>query len=165
MWCRFPGEAMLPQAILMSTSLSLNLRATLGAIAQHVLSRRQKRLILFSTLTAVLKQDDELDKQTLEKLNLVMRLSSDVEAMKFPVKYIRSAVWKGGAPIRIPDFVFAKQASEQDVQTALSELVTKIPRWLRYKDAEMKSDAERFLLNGREYLDRRRNRTASQVHA
>lgn len=146
----------------MSTAISFNLRATLGAIGQHVLSRRMKKLILFSSLTAVLRQDDELDKQTLEKLNLVMGLSSDVEAMKFPV-YIRSAIWKGGAPILIPAELFAKNPSELTVQTVLSELISKVPRSLRFgTDAEMKSDFERYLTHGREYLDRRRG---SRVNA
>jgi len=115
-----------------------------------------KKLILFSSLTAVLRQDDALDKQTLEKLNLVMGLSSDVEAMKFPV-YIRSAIWKGGAPIRIPSELFSKNPSDLAIQTVLSELIAKVPRSLRYgNDAEMKADFERYLMNGREYLDRRR---------
>ena len=140
----------------MSTSLSLNLRATLGAIGQYVVPRRMKKLILFSSLTAVLRQDDKLDEQTLEKLNFVMGLSTDVEAMKFPV-YIRSAIWKGGAPIQIPGELFAKNPSEQTLQTVLSELIAAVPRALRYgRDAEMKSDFELYLAHGREYLDRRR---------
>jgi hypothetical protein len=144
----------------MSLSFSLNFKAALGAIAPYVVSRRMKKLILFSSLTAVLKQDDVLDKQTLEKLNLVMGLSNDVEAMNFPV-YMRSAIWKGGAPIQVPDAVFSKYPSEQDLQTVLSELISKIPHWLRYgKDAEMQSDATRYLLHGREYLDRRKQAKA-----
>lgn len=140
----------------MSTSFPLNLRATLGAVVPYMLPKRMKKLILFSSLTAVLRQDDVLDKQTLEKLNFVMKLSTDVDAMKLPV-YMRSAIWKGGAPIQIPESVFSKQPKEQDIQRLIAEFISKIPRWLRYgRDDEMKTDAERYLLHGREFLDRRR---------
>lgn len=140
----------------MSTSFPLNLRATLGAIAPYVVPKRMKKLILFSSLTAALRQDDVLDKQTLEKLNFVMNLSTDVDAMKLPV-YMRSAIWKGGAPIQIPESLFSKQPKAQDMQGVISEFISKIPRWLRYgRDDEMKRDAELYLLHGREFLDRRR---------
>lgn len=140
----------------MSTSFPLNLRVTLGTIAPYMLPKRMKKLILFSSLTAVLRQDDVLDKQTLEKLNFVMKLSTDVDAMKLPV-YMRSAIWKGGAPIQIPEAVFSKQPRMQDMQDVIGEFISKIPRWLRYgQDDEMKSDAERYLMHGQEFLDRRR---------
>lgn len=145
----------------MSTTFPLNLRATLGAVGQHLLPRRMKKLILFSSLTAVLRQDDTLDKQTLEKLNFVMGLASDVEAMKLPV-YMRSSIWKGGAPIQITEAIFSRQSDKlQAVSTAVEQLLAKIPPSLRYApEAQMKGDIEKYLTNARDYLDRRRTARA-----
>lgn len=126
-------------------------------LAHALIPRRTKRLILYASLTALLKQQSELDRQTLEKLNQVMGLTTEtVDAMNLPVK-LRVAIWKGSQPIRIPDTFFTQQPNEQDLQSTLAELIAKIPAWLRYgKDTELKADVQRYLMHSGDYLDRRR---------
>lgn len=126
-------------------------------LLQWLTPRRTKRLILYASLTAVLKQQSVLDHRTLEKLNHVMALSSvAVDSMNLPVM-LRTAIWKGQEPIRIPETFFTQPIAEQDIQSTIGEFIAKIPGWLRYgKESELRADVQRYLLHANDYLDRRR---------
>lgn len=147
----------------MSLSLTGTLRRGLSGFVQHALPEHMKKLILYASLTGMLKEEKALDKQTLEKLNTVMGLSSDVEAMKLPV-FVGSAIWKGEKPIDIPTELISKPWNEsdaqsrvqtlRDVQSRVDTLLSKIPKWLRYgDDAKRRSDVQLYLLHCNEYLE------------
>lgn len=125
-------------------------------IIQFVTPKRMKRLILYASLTALLKQQAELDRQTLEKLNEVMRLSTvDIDSMRLPV-YLRAAIWRDIGPIEIPQSFFVRKLTEQEIQPTLTELLRKIPKWLRYGNPhELREDASHYLQNCSDYLSRR----------
>ena len=137
------------------STFSVNLRNTAGTVSQKILPRRTKRLILYASLTAQLRQQSELDTQTLVKLNDVMRLSGEVDAMKLPA-YLREAIWRGREQIDIPDSFFSRHPDPKDMDNTVKTLSQAIPQWLRYdRDPEIVKELRKYFTHVSELLDRR----------
>jgi len=136
-------------------SMTLSIRHGVGGLAHVLLPRHIKRLMLYSSLTAIIRHQPELDRDTLEKLNDVMHLSSDVDAMKFPV-FIKRAIWKGEQPIQIHPDMFVGSPTATNVDALAQQLIDKIPRWLRYDhESTLHDEVTHYLRHCRDYLDRR----------
>jgi hypothetical protein len=113
-------------------------RAALGKFCQTTmqkkLPRRSKRIIFVAAIAGRLENTDTLSSETLAKLNAVLKLSPDDNALKFPV-YLSEIIWRG-KPLE-------NLASLEDVGTDIVKWAHEtVPFWLAYgRASDMVSDA------------------------
>ena len=118
-----------------------------GFLAEH-LSARTKRLVFLASLTARVKETNELNDETLSKLNKLMALSNDASALKLPV-YLSKAVWHGKDSRTIFNGdVVNSDISSGRIKDMAFNVIASMPAWLRYgSDGDMANDVKRFIDN------------------
>jgi hypothetical protein len=111
-----------------------------GLLMKH-LPNRTKRLILFASLSARMCNTTRFDKSTLSKLNQVMLLGSDDNALTLPVQ-LSKVIWKGDAGVQ----VHYPEPQAVDPEEAISRVFEAIPQWLRYAQPEtIRADLMTFM--------------------
>lgn len=127
-------------------------RATLG-LFRTTLPARTKRLILFASLTANLRDDHRPERSVLERLNSTMSLASaDLDALRLPA-LLHASIWRGAGRLEIPRTVFSAERTTVEIQSVVALLLSKLPAWLRYGDhAEIQSDVYRYFWHSNHYV-------------
>lgn len=111
-----------------------------GLLMKH-LPNRTKRLILFASLSARMCNTTRFDKTTLSKLNQVMLLGSDDNALNLPVQ-LSKVIWKGDTGVQ----VLCPEPQAIDPQAAIERVFQAIPSWLRYAQPEtIRADLMTFM--------------------
>ena len=111
------------------------------------LPSRTKRLILVTSLTARVKNDPDLDRATLKRLNELLDLCSSENAMRLPA-HLSSVIWNGESVASIqPALVGKEQIADKKVSELVLYFKQSIPLWLRYDDAEVESDLRQLFRN------------------
>lgn len=122
-------------------------RSLWGRIKHHVLnyklSNRIKRLIFLSSFFGYIKRDDGLSIETMVKLNSVLTLAHNVNAMEFPI-LIRTWLWDheleegiklGDRYIVLSEF-YKNTFSRSDFDGIADFLISKAPSWMIYGPRE-----------------------------
>lgn len=111
-----------------------------GVLSKH-LPNRTKRLILFASLSARMCNTTRFDKTTLSKLNQVMLLGSDDNALKLPMQ-LSKAIWKGDNGVQ----VLHPEPQAADPDEVINRVLDAIPSWLRYGHSEtIRADLKTFM--------------------
>jgi hypothetical protein len=113
-------------------------RERLGQFTQTTLHkklpRRSKRIIFVATIAGRLEKTDTLSSEILAKLNAVLKLSPDDNALKFPV-YLNEVVWRGKP---LENLGVLEEVGTDIVKWAHET----VPFWLTYgRASDMVSDA------------------------
>lgn len=127
----------------MSCIASVVSRALIAACGK--LPAGKRRLIFVASLAGNVKQANTLDKQTIRKLNSLMRLCDTESSIGLPV-HLREVIWRG---VSVDDlskyFTSPEVLSETTVREAIERFVAKVPRWLQYN--EMAEDLHKLLVH------------------
>jgi len=117
-----------------------------GMLGQH-LSERTKRILFLASFSAQLKDPSEFDDEMRHKLNQMLELSSDDNALKLPV-HLSHAIWRN-RPFELGVRLSLKNESVQERAHLLGKKVMEaMPKWLRYgDDKRMLGDLEQLLRN------------------
>lgn len=107
-----------------------------------VLPDKVKRMIFVSSLAAYLRDIDQPEDEVLQKLNSVLKLSSDYRAMRFPIVF-HSYIWDSFDTGTITDKGIACESdtlkgfrlvglSKPQARIVTDKIIDYIPDWLRY---------------------------------
>lgn len=107
-----------------------------------VLPDKVKRMIFMSSLAAYLRDIDQPEDEVLQKLNSVLRLSSDYRAMRFPIVF-HSYIWASFDTCTITDKGIACEShtlkgfrlvglTKPQARIVADKIIAYIPDWLRY---------------------------------
>lgn len=98
------------------------------------LNKRVKRYILLTSLWSHLNEykREAIDKETLKKLNLVMRLASDSDSLYIPA-LLGKVIWKDslGNTTQIKDLPHDIEQIAKD-EKFFEKILNNIPSWLNY---------------------------------
>ena len=108
---------------------SISLSKFLSAILSKILPDRTKRLVLLSSLYALICGTTSFDSETINKLNKVMKLSNKDKAWEFPMQ-LSSVIWRNYEQ----QFAVYPFNNIQDTERVISSIIAKIPNCLRYSD-------------------------------
>ena len=124
-------------------------------LLKKILPAAIKRLVFLSSLAAYVRDVKNPDQEMLEKLNEVLMLSSDPQALKLPMQ-INSVIWGKFNMDDIKVIGDQKHSSDslsmsglQRSQTRImaNRLIDYMPEWLRYQSKEkMRQDIYRLFL-------------------
>jgi hypothetical protein len=119
----------------------------LASLAERCLPERTKRLMFLASFSAQLKDPKEMNGELLHKLNVLLSLSVDDNALKLPV-HLSHAIWRN-RPLEPGVRLSLKAESLQDRAYSISrKVVAAMPSWLRYgDDASMSKDVVDLLHN------------------
>ena len=115
-------------------------------ILNFILPDRTKRLILLSSLASALNHCDSLDKQTIRKLNALLSLAYNDEAMYFPIS-ISDMIWHNVDLISLETQSANLNVDESIISLTKTEyILNHIPTWLKYGTYEnIKKDVLQIL--------------------
>ncbi len=103
-----------------------------------------KRLIFLSSLAAYIRDLDQPDIETLKKINEIMCLSGNAEALKFPMK-IHTRIWGNFDTERLScDGINCRSLKNfrlvglprSQMRIIANRLIDYMPVWLKYKSRE-----------------------------
>jgi hypothetical protein len=119
----------------------------MASLATKYLPVRTKRLMFLASFSAQLKDPKEINRELLHKLNKVLSLSADDNALKFPV-HLSHAIWRN-RPLEPGVKLSLKTEAVRDRAHAVArKVIAAMPEWLRYDDeAKMSEDVENLLQN------------------
>lgn len=105
----------------------LNIWYRVVNVIGYLLPRRIKRMVLIISLYSLYKGQDNIDDQTLHKLNQLLRLSHSDEALQLP-RYLSNVIWKG----RTTEDILSKEIVEgkldnNNLQQAIASIYEKAP--------------------------------------
>lgn len=120
---------------------------SMASLAAKYLPVRTKRLMFLASFAAQLKEPKEMSGELLHKLNKVLSLSADDNALKFPV-HLSHAIWRN----RPLEAGVKQSLKTSDIrpraQAVARKVIAAMPACLRYGDeAEMSQDVENLLRN------------------
>ena len=132
----------------MKTLHKLKLTILFARFLNKILSNRIKRLVFLSSLTAVLVDATELDNETLHKLNTLLGLCINDNAMRLPIS-MRDFIWHHMTLAQVlstePTWT---DLTEEKISSMTSSIMRKMPSWLHYsKEVDIKRDVECLLHN------------------
>lgn len=121
-------------------------RFGISALLGRILPTRTKRLILFASLSARFCGDkSKFNSTTLHKLNSVMALSSEDQALALPV-HLSKVIWKtdAGNVMLYP----TPQTDAAPAEDLVNSILNEIPSWLRYSNRKgMREDLVQLMKN------------------
>lgn len=117
---------------LLFKKIFINLSEFIG----NKLTPRVKRYILLTSLWSYFNhyQKEAIDKETLQKLNNVMRLANDSDCLYIPA-LLSPVIWKDSLGESIQDS-FSKEPIKVS-QGMYDKIMQSIPHWLRYDKPEV----------------------------
>lgn len=125
-----------------SGPVTRRVRSGISGLLSRLLPTRTKRLILFASLSARICDDKtKFNSATLHKLNSVMALSSEDQALALPVQ-LSKVIWKkdSGNVLLYP----TKDAAA--AEGVVDKIMSEIPGWLKYSNKKgMREDLQRLL--------------------
>lgn len=138
------------------------LEASVPEILGKVLPRRAKRMIFVSSFIAHIQNCQTSDKTLLNKLNLLMQLSADDNALDLPMR-LHNRIWgniqieeilrdKNLAVSSIDEIVHMEFVTPQ-IRTISEQIVKATPEWLKYdSNTKMRADLIKLFKNLGELL-------------
>ncbi len=103
----------------------------LSLLLGRVLDDRMKRLILFASLSAKFCGDKtKFNSATLHKLNNVMALSSNDQALALPV-HLSKVIWQGDSDREV---LYPTATNPEPEDELVNKIINSIPEWLRYSN-------------------------------
>lgn len=112
-------------------------------LLSRIIPDRTKRLILLASLTAWLSNKTGFDQKTCHKLNTMMQLCNDDNALEFPMR-ISKVIWKGDSG----NIQLYPEHTHSDLDNTVTRLVDQVPCWLRYSDiTSIRKDISHILEN------------------
>jgi hypothetical protein len=122
----------------------------LASLATRVLPERTKRLMFLASLSAHLKETNQMSTESLRKINELFSLSADDNALKFPV-HLSHAIWRNRP---LEPGVRQSLTSEDKLPKAgpaiaaiARKVIDAMPACLRYDEPKMESDVVDLLRN------------------
>jgi hypothetical protein len=121
----------------------------LASLATRVLPERTKRLMFLASLSAHLKETNQMSKESLRKINALFGLSADDNALKFPV-HLSHAIWRN-RPLE-PGVRQSFTASDirprgAPISAIARKVIDAMPQCLRYDEPKMEKDVVDLLQN------------------
>jgi hypothetical protein len=112
------------------------------------LPRRTKRLLFLASFSARVKGEPNFDSETLRKLNHLMALSATDEALKLPV-HLSRAIWQGKTmPEICGENVLEGQLTPDRIERVTTNIVSFMPKWLRYgRQEDIERDVKQLLVH------------------
>ena len=109
---------------------------------------RTKRMVFLVSFSARLSPSNELDPETLDKLNKVMALCDDNRAMGLP-NYLSKVIWNGKTAYEICNQnVCGVRLDQETMQRITGRVKSSMPGWLQYgSDEAIQKDVELLLSN------------------
>lgn len=114
-----------------------------------------KRMIFLSSLAAYIRDLHKPDKETLERLNDLLLLSSNVEALRLPME-IQSKIWGSfdvqrlqcdGIQCQSLRNFELKGLAKSEVRIVANRLIEHMPTWMKYQSKEgIRQDIYRLFL-------------------
>lgn len=118
----------------------------LASLASRVLPERTKRLMFLASLSAHLKETNQMSGEMLRKINELFGLSVDDNALKFPV-HLSHAIWRN----RPLEPGVRQSLGAEDIRPRVHAMARKVidamPQCLRYDEPRMERDVESLLRN------------------
>lgn len=107
---------------------------------------RNKRLLFLGSLMAKLEGKDLFDKHTVLKLNQVMGLSHNPNAVQFPA-LLSNVIWHGRTKIMsLKSQLNPSRLDGDSLKTVVDDVMSEMPSWLRYgSDEEIENDVGKLL--------------------
>lgn len=136
-------------------NINLNiLERIVPSLLGKMLPKRAKRMIFVSSFLAHIQNNCQSNKTLLSKLNMLMKLSSDDNALDLPMR-LHNKIWgniqivdilreKNIDVTSIDEIVYMEIFSSQ-VRTVSEQIVKAAPEWLRY-DSNTKMRADMVML-------------------
>lgn len=133
--------------------LTARMKSGMSSFLETSLPGRTKRLILFTSIVAKAKGTRDLDLVTLRKLNNLMDLAGEENAMKWPAS-LSKAIWDGKTSV---DAIALLSNGDSIPESTIGDLVLQIkecvPRWLRYgRDGDLDADLQKLFQHKTEVL-------------
>lgn len=113
-------------------------------VLTKVLPDRIKRLVFLSSLAAYVRDFDQPDDDTLYKLNEILSLSTNADALKLPM-YIHTRIWGSfdvsrlkscGLELKTMKNIRLDQMEQSQMRVVANRLIDYAPSWLRYQTKE-----------------------------
>jgi hypothetical protein len=99
-----------------------------------------KRMMVLSSLSSLIANQEEPDPAFIHKLNEILNLCHDEKAMLLPMRF-KSVIWKSSKGSEMLPLKQLNSQKESDVTDAITELLARLPQWLRYDtDEKIASD-------------------------
>lgn len=118
---------------------------TVAMLDRH-LSQRMKRLVFLASLTARLKGEENLDAETLHKLNVTMELATRDNSLLLPA-HLNKIIWSSmSAHNSINEIAIQGDWTKTRIRRICQCVLLAMPCWLRYADDnDIARDVERLL--------------------
>lgn len=147
---------------LMITRLMGTLEESVPNILGRVLSKRVKRMIFVSSFIAHIQNCRQSDKTLLSKLNLLMQLSADDNALDLPMR-LHNRIWGNiqveeilrdkNLELSSIDEIIHMEFVTPQIRTISEEIVKATPEWLKYdSNTKMRADLIKLFKNLGELL-------------
>lgn len=131
-------------------------------ILDKILSKRAKRIIFVSSFIAHIQNCRSSDKTLLNKLNLLMQLSADDNALDLPMR-LHNKIWgniqldeilrEKNIPLSSIDEIVNFEFITPQIRTISEQIVKATPFWLRYdSNTKMRADLIKLFQNMRKLL-------------
>lgn len=120
-------------------------KSLLSGLLRRLLPTRTKRLILFASLSARLCDDKtKFNSATLHKLNAVMALSNEDQALALPV-HLSRVIWKKDSGNVV---LYPTQMDTKPTEDVINAILNEIPSWLKYGNRKgMREDLVQLMRN------------------
>lgn len=133
--------------------LTASLKSGFARVLETSLPARTKRLIFITSIVAQAKETRDLDVTTLRKLNNLMDLAGEEDAMKLPASLAR-AIWDGKTSV---DAIALLSKGGPLPQSTIASLVQQIkacmPQCLRYgREGDVDADLQKLFEHKSEVL-------------
>jgi hypothetical protein len=115
-----------------------------------LLPTRTKRLVFISSLTARFNGSNAVDKETMHKLNQMMKLCANEKAMELPI-LLGNVIWQGKTSSELCNGDVCKtEITTSNVKDMVTSIITVMPKWMKYgENGQIEKDVEQFLLNSK----------------
>lgn len=113
-------------------SFTFLIKSLFSSILARILPERTKRLVLLSSLYALVSGTTSFDSLTIRKLNKIMCLSTEDKALEFPMQ-LSSVIWRGDARQSV---IYPVSESQSDWDSFITRIVDKVPKCLFYSDRQ-----------------------------
>lgn len=121
---------------------------------QRFLSERAKRVIFLTSWTAVVRSETKLDPEILKRLNSLVELVDNEQALDLPA-HLSRVIWNDA---EVRDIVTELKGEEQLQGPAMQDLIVHIerlaPKWIQYDPDRMTADLKTLIAHKHEVFVR-----------
>lgn len=116
-----------------------------------LLPNRMKRAVFLASFSARVKETQELDNDTLRKLNEIMNIAGREDSLKLPVQLSR-VIWDGKIVFSHCQMLKAEGPLQEPTMRDLAvQIKSAVPQWLRYgREGDIEADLVRLMQHKQE---------------